>query len=513
MSVPATPPPSAAYRSAAPPSPPSDTARRFLFGAALVIAAGAVVAGFAGRGEVEPGRAAHMGTALDTISALCGAGVFVLTRATWRQIGDRAALWVGAGALLFAVAAGSRVGSVVLIGSSPSNRWLVAGGAAGTALTPLLLAAGLLPSLLRRPLAPAAVTAVAVTALIAAAVLMRTRPGLESAFTVTQLTRAASAPAVAAGLAVAAAWLALAVAYCLRGFAQRRLYGWAGLMLFALTVSGLIAGAARGPDGRAVGAAGLGALGALVAVAGSYLDLTRAYEDQTLELSDSEIEADAAEARLRVRVADLRAQRHDLINAITAIDGAASTLEREFNRLSERDRQTLARVLGSGTARLRTLLSQDKGFDGQVSLAEAAARVAEDPAWHRRLDVHVDAGLVAAGSQGETAEVVRQLVEYAHRRGPDTRVTVRGERDGEWVVLRVEDRGPTLSRDVRRRLLHPDNGRGPEADSDRGLRVAARLMRAQGGDVWVEPRPGGGSSFGICLPALTEVDGETGAAS
>src|SRR4051794_6076261 len=227
MSLPPTPPPSAAYRSAAPP-PPSNTGRRFLFGAALVIAAAAVVAGFAGRGEVAPGRAEHIGTALDTISALCGAAVFVLTRATWRQIGDRAALWVGAGALLFAVAAGSRVSNVVLIGSSPSNRWLAAGAAAAAALTPLFLAAGLLPSVLRRPLAPAVVTAVALTALVAAAMLMRTQPGLDSAFTPTQLTRAASVRAVAAGLAVAAAWLALAVAYCLRGFAQRRLYGWAG---------------------------------------------------------------------------------------------------------------------------------------------------------------------------------------------------------------------------------------------------------------------------------------------
>jgi signal transduction histidine kinase len=514
MAMPA-PPPGATYRSEARASPESDLGRRFLFGAAVVIAAAAVVAGIAGRGQVDPGRAEHIATVLDATSGLCAAGVFVLTRATWRQIGDRAAPWVGAGALLFAFAAASRVSAGLLVDPSASNGWLAATAAAGTALTPVLFAAGLLPPLLRgRPrLGPAAITGTALLGLAAATVVLRLAGNLDSAFTVAQLTRADSAKGVAVGLVVAVAWLGVAVAYCLRGFAQRRLYGWAGLMLFALTVSGLAGGAAKGSDGWAVGAAALAALGALLALAGSYLDLTRAYEDQTLQLSDSEIEAEAAEARERVRVAALRVQRHDLINAITAIDGAASTLEREFGRLSERDREALANVLGSGTARLRTLLGQDKAVDGHVSLAEAAARVADDPVWYRRLDVEVDAGLVAAGSQGETDEVVRQLVEYAHRRAPDSPVTVRGERDGAWVVLRVEDRGVTLPRDARRRLLHPESSRGPEPDGDRGLRVAARLMRAQSGDLWVEPRRGGGSSFGICLPALAVVDGETDAAS
>ena len=41
-----------------------------------------------------------------------------------------------------------------------------------------------------------------------------------------------------------------------------------------------------------------------------------------------------------------------------------------------------------------------------------------------------------------------------------------------------------------------------------GVRIAARLMRGQGGDLWVQARPGGGTSYGICLPALGERNGE-----
>jgi signal transduction histidine kinase len=86
-------------------------------------------------------------------------------------------------------------------------------------------------------------------------------------------------------------------------------------------------------------------------------------------------------------------------------------------------------------------------------------------------------------------------------------VTIRGERDGEWVVLRVEDRGPTIGRQERRALVDVDGLQsGVGWDDTLGVHVAARLMRAQGGDLWVEPRPGGGSSFGICLPVVQ--DGE-----
>ena len=509
MTSPATPPPSAAHRGPQPPSSESELGRRFLVGAVIVIGAAAVVAVLAGEAEVDEARAEDVRLALAAASAVCGFAVFTLCRATWRQIGDRAALWAGGAALAFGVGAASRVGA--LFGrQAPGEGWLADVAAAGAATTPVLFAAGLVPWMLHRRLSPRATAGVALGGLALTALLMRAVPGLDSALTVVQLTRGDGPGSVVGGVVVALAWLALATAYTLRGFRRRWLYGWAGLMLFALTLSGLAAGAADGRNGWAVGAAVLDALGAVLALAGCYLDLTRAYEDQTLQLSDSEIEAEASEARERVRAAAQRSQRHDLINAITAIDGAAAILEREFDHLSERDRASLANVLGSGTSRLRKLLSQETPAAELVPLWETAATVARDPAWSRRPDVDVSEQLVAAGSAGETAEVVRQLVEYASRRAPASAVTIRGERDGEWVVLRVEDRGPTMPREQRRAIVDPENRRVPDRDDALALRVAARLMRGQGGDLWVEARPGGGSSFGICLPAFPSPDEETG---
>lgn len=506
MTAPATPPPSAAFREPPAPSSESELSRRFLVGGVILLSVGAVVATLARRAVVDDGRTDDVRLVLAATSVLCGFAVFALSRATWRQLGDRAALWAGAGALAFGLGALGRVAEVFGEGA-PGHDWLPEVAAAGAAMTPVLFAAGLVPALLRARVGPAASVVVAVAGVGLTAALMRAVPGLESALTVAPLTEADSPAGVAGGALVAGAWLALATGYTLRGFRRRWLYGWAGLMLFALTLSGLAAGAAVGRDGWALGAAVLEALGALLAVAGCYLDLTRAYEDQTLQLSDSEIEAGAAETRERVRAAAQRSQRHDLINAITAIDGAAVILEREFDQLSDRDRASLAHVLGSGTSRLRKLLSQSTAGE-QVSLLQVATTVADDPAWSTRPTVEVAEDLFGRGSPGETAEVLRQLVDYATRRAAATPVTIRGERDGEWVVLRVEDRGQTMPREQRRAMFDPENRRFPDRDDALGLRVGARLIRGQGGDLWVEARPGGGSSFGICLPALTALGGE-----
>ena len=78
------------------------------------------------------------------------------------------------------------------------------------------------------------------------------------------------------------------------------------------------------------------------------------------------------------------------------------------------------------------------------------------------------------------------------------------------MVLRVEDQGPTMPRQLRRTIADHDSRPVPGEDDAMGLRVAAKLMRGQGGDLWVEPRRGGGTSFGICLPAVMAADGNAG---
>jgi signal transduction histidine kinase len=375
------------------------------------------------------------------------------------------------------------------------------------AVVPVLFAVALVgrfPSR-RRP------TAVAIASVAALGVLIHTAPRLGRVLSLSELTRGEGTGTVVTGIVVVGIWLAVATGTTLQGLRRPpSTQPWAGVMLLALTFSGLAAGEADPGNAWAVAAGIVEALGVAVALAGAHLELRQAQEDQTLALFDSALEAETADVRERVRAAGLRARRHDLVNAITAIDGAAMILEREFLRLSEADREALARVVGSGMARLRALIEPETGASALVSLAETAADVARDPSWPTPLVLDVTPDLMATGSPGETAEAVRQLVDYASRRAPGP-VTVRGERDGPWVVLRVEDSGPAMPRALRRSVADPDSRREPDREDAMGVRIAARLMRGQGGDLWVQSLPGGGTSFGICLPALRGTMGDENA--
>lgn len=491
----------------------TDPSRPFVVGATVILLAMASVAVLARKAEIDAGQVAAIRTVAGTSTVLSACGVFVLSRATWRQIGDRPALWAGCGALVIGVAAASRaeLAGAVLGDWSPDERWLTALGAAGLAVAPLIFAAGLVPRVGELPVSAASLAGGAMAATTALALAFRAAPDLGTALSVSQLTRGEGLGGVFGGIVVTGIWLGLAVGYTVRGMGRRWLYTWAGLMLFALTLSALAAGSAGATNAWAVGAVLMESIGVLLAMVGSHFELTRAYENQALELIDSALAAETAEVRARARAGAVRAQRHDLVNAIMAIDGAALTLEREFDRLSPNDREMLAGVVGSGTARLRRLLAQDASGAAPVSMADTAARIADDPAWPAQLKLDVTPDLLAVGSAAETAEAVRQLVDYASQRSRSGPVTLRGDRDGRWVILRVEDDGPTMPRELRRTLTDPEGRREPVREDALSVQVAARLMREQGGDLWIEPRPGGGTSFGICLPAITTGSEDAGA--
>lgn len=507
--------PGSASRAPESSSADADLSRLFLVGAGVILVTAVVVAVLASRTRLAPAQAVEIRRVLDTITILCGVGVFVLCRATWRQIGHQTALWAGASALMVSIAAGARpelVGAVLGDGG-PDDLWLAGVSAAAIGLVPVLLAAGLIAAVRRRRIGPTAIVAGALVGAATLAIIVHAYPQIGRDLAVSGLTGGDGIRSVIAGVIVTGIWLGLAVGYTVRGLHRRWLYTWVGLLAFGLTLAGLVAGASEvadvgAADVGAVGAGALEAVGVLIALVGCYLELTRAYEDQSLQLIDSTLEAETAEVRERVRVADVRDQRHDLANAITAIDGAAMILEGELERLSGSDRETLLQVVASGTARLRRVLDQERAETVYVSLSETARAVACDPSWDLGVEVEVPPALLATGSPGETAEAVRLLIDYAARRAPGSPVTLRGEHDGEWAVLRVEDRGPTMGRELRRTVLDGESRRLMGADDALGLRVAARLMKGQGGDLWVEARSGGGTSFGICLPAVTDGGGD-----
>jgi K+-sensing histidine kinase KdpD len=104
------------------------------------------------------------------------------------------------------------------------------------------------------------------------------------------------------------------------------------------------------------------------------------------------------------------------------------------------------------------------------------------------------------------ARIVGNLIDNAIRFTPVGGVIdVVATREGEWLVVRVADRGPGVSESEVGRIFEPFyRPRGEAADAGHaglGLSIARQLAELQGGSVAYAARDGGGSEFTLRLPA------------
>ncbi len=410
----------------------------------------------AGAAPSAPRRlhAAELEVAVDTVTALAAVALFAMSRARWRLVGEVTSLWTGTGALVAGLAG---VGAPRVVGPLILDRPPVEDSSlafAGLCVGLVLLAVGAFAPAVDTRVRPLRLAAAA-----GAATVLLALPGFTSR-------------PVAIGVGVAAAVLR----------SWREALGWAAVLGFTL-VWGLFGAGFATEVGYAVGFT--------AAAACCALELGRAYSDQRSRLFRSELTLETAAVGERLQAASRSTRRHDVRNAVVAVEGAALVLESHVDRLSPEDRSALTKVLSSGVERLQRLLGDDAGGGvATVDLAQLAAQVAAE----RGISITVDVptGLVASGSALHSAEVLRILLDNAQRRAPGQPVTVAGRREGDWMVLQVRDRGAPVGREERRSV----------GSADMGFLVATRLMRDQGGDVWVESHPEGGA-FSLCLPCAS----------
>jgi two-component system OmpR family sensor kinase len=94
---------------------------------------------------------------------------------------------------------------------------------------------------------------------------------------------------------------------------------------------------------------------------------------------------------------------------------------------------------------------------------------------------------------------------------PEGPVEVTVGEEAAWAVLAVADRGPGIPPEERQRIFEPFQRLDPSRQRATGglglgLAIVAALVRAHGGQVVVEDRPGGGALFQVRLPRVA-VDG------
>lgn len=111
-------------------------------------------------------------------------------------------------------------------------------------------------------------------------------------------------------------------------------------------------------------------------------------------------------------------------------------------------------------------------------------------------------------------QVLNNLVGNAVEHSPPhTDVIIQVSPSHEGLSVAVKDSGPGIGEDEIKRLFAPyARGQARKASGTRstglGLSISKKIIEAHNGKIWVESRPGEGSTFYFNLPAVTSANGE-----
>jgi PAS domain S-box-containing protein len=253
------------------------------------------------------------------------------------------------------------------------------------------------------------------------------------------------------------------------------------------------------------------------------------YDISERKRSEQELEEVLEKLRAMDRLKNtlLHTLSHDLQNPLTAIHGAASTLERLDSQLSTDERRALLKSLTDRTQHLRTLLTDLLDLDRlDRGIVEPRRSPVDIPAMIRRLvassealtgrSVEIDTEPVTiAVDQAKVERMVENLLANVARHTEDAGVWIRVAAQDGGALISVDDEGAGVPDDLKEKIFVPFS-RGPGAadlpGSGIGLSLVAGFAELHGGRAWVEDRPGRGASFRVFLPDAPDSGDETGPA-
>lgn len=225
--------------------------------------------------------------------------------------------------------------------------------------------------------------------------------------------------------------------------------------------------------------------------------------------------ADAVQARIEREARFSSDVSHELRSPITALTAAVEVLDARRADLPERTQQALD-VVVSQVHRFDNLVLDllelsrlDVGaadvHRDELRLSEVVPRIAVR---HGFADVPVESGpkpdVTISIDKLRLERVVANLLENARiHAGGATRISI--EPEDNHVLLAVEDAGPGVGASEKGRIFERfargTASRHRVGGTGLGLALVVEHARANGGDAWVEDRPGGGARFVVRFPA------------
>ena len=189
---------------------------------------------------------------------------------------------------------------------------------------------------------------------------------------------------------------------------------------------------------------------------------------------------------------------HEFKTPLTGIRLAAEfAKEHAYDELT---RQALQDVL-DGTDRLWHLVADVLDY-GRLMDGKPLPTEPED----------VGDGVIAEVNHAALRHILENLEDNAAKYAPGSPPERRVRAEGEWVYIDVMDRGPGMSAEERAkafdRFWRADNSTARTTGGcGLGLSIAHLLARAQGGDITVAPREGGGTVFTVKLKKVEDKNG------
>jgi signal transduction histidine kinase len=203
---------------------------------------------------------------------------------------------------------------------------------------------------------------------------------------------------------------------------------------------------------------------------------------------------------------------HDLRNPLAAIYGGAELLV-DSNLTGEQVKRLASNIYKS-SRRIQELLqdliqvSRGKADHREpCRLIEVAGAAAEQcrPAADAsavRIAVDIDGGLELTLARSRVERVFQNLISNAVEAMPGGgTVTISARREGESVVVDVEDSGPGVPTEIHDRLFQPFVTSGKRSGLGLGLALSRHTLLDHGGDLWLDQRPGG-ARFRLRFPAV-----------
>ena len=217
---------------------------------------------------------------------------------------------------------------------------------------------------------------------------------------------------------------------------------------------------------------------------------------------------------------------HELRTPLAAIYGSAQTIRRNDIELDPEIQEQLLGVIASESDRLGTIVN-DLLVAGRLDAdqlpvtvepcdpGELAASVVESARTHLPEDVELELqvperipGVVA--DPGQLHQVLVNLVDNAIKYSPEGGPVLLSVANGDGAIrFEIVDTGLGIPASEHRRIfekfyrLDPDMTRGI-GGTGLGLYICRELVRRMDGKIWVESKPGEGSTFFVELPAANE---------